>query len=230
MFFIIFLSCTGIFLVSAVLQIISYSKKLKVLEYVAKPMMYTFLIAAAVFALIPSLPDSRNILICTCISLGLGMLASCLLFAPKKKRFLIASMLSFIISSVGWLDLIWPSFHLFSLNFYLSLGLVIVYLAGFALYINFVIGRKNLIKVSGIFVYLLPILIFNYATILTVFGHTKLYSFILLAGSTSLLISQGFIVKGFFKKVSSSERFVRTILFVFSQFCITAGFVTMVTV
>ncbi len=229
MFLIIFLISTGLFLISAVLQTIGYCKKINIMEYIAKPLMYASLISAAVFALIPRLPDSYNILICTCIALGLGMLAACLLLAPKRKRFLIASMLSFTLSSTGWLCLIWPSFKLFSPNPYITVVLLVIYTTLFVLFVLFEIGKKSPVKIAGIFVYLLPIMVFHYATILTLLGQPKLYSAILTAGSTCLLVSQAFIVKGFFKKASPSIRFARTIVFSISQLAITAGFIVMVT-
>lgn len=228
MYLILFLCFTGVFLVSATLQVIGYCRRIAIIDYISKPMMYAFLIAAAVFALIPRLPDSFNILFCTCFSLGLGMATSCLLFAPKRKRFLITSMLCFILSSFGWLCLIWPSFRLFTPNPYITTGLIILYLTALALFIALVIGNKGIFKISCILIYLLPILLFHYAAVLTVLGQPKLYSFILTAGSTSLLVSQGFIVKAFFKKASPSERFARTLIFVFSQLFITAGFILMI--
>ncbi len=229
MFLIIFFSCCGIFLASSILQIIGYTKRISLMEYICKPVMYLSLIAAAIFALILELPDSMNILICTCTSLGLGMIASCLLFAPKIKKVRKLCTAMYMLSTASWLYLIWPSFKLFYFSSWISALIIFLYISALVLFCVLVVKKQTAKKYAETVLYYLPSLIFHYGVLLTVFGQPKLYSYILISGATGLLAAEGFIIHGFFWKTGTKERFVRMLVFILSQFAITAGFVVMIT-
>lgn len=229
MFLIIFLSCCGIFLASSVLQIIGYTKRINLMQYICTPAMYSSLIAAAIFALIPELPDSRNILICTCASLGLEMITSCLLFAPKNKKVRKVCTAMFMLSSAGWIYLIWPSFKLFYFSGWISALIIFLYISALVLFCILVVKKQSVKKYGEILLYYLPTLILHYGALLTVFCQPKLYSYILISGITGFLAAEGFIIHGFFWKTGTKERLARMLIFIVSQLAITAGFVVMIT-
>lgn len=144
----------------------------------------------------------------------------------EKKRggerdILYRKFLSFII-------LIRPSFRLFSLPRWASAAIFTAYLTLFVLYYIFSIGKRNLLKTAGITIFMIPLMVLHYGSILTLCGQPKLYSVLLFAGSTIFIAAQALIVKGFFVKASPKDRLFRMILYIAGQFFVTAGFSLMV--
>ena len=85
-FNILFLVFTAFFIASAILEIIGYHKKINLMEYIANPCLYVFLLAAWLMVLIPLIPDSLNILVFVSAAVVFGLTGACLQFLPKKKK------------------------------------------------------------------------------------------------------------------------------------------------
>lgn len=226
-FNILFLIFATFFVASATLEIVGYHKKIPLMEYIAKPCMYAFLLAASLMLLIPRVPDSINITVYVSAAILFGLIGAELQFLPKRKRIVITSSLFFIASFLCYIRLIQPSFRLFSLPFWASVLILVVYLALLVLYYIFIIGKRSFIKTAGITIFMIPLMILHYGSILTVFGQPKLYSALLFVGCTIFIASQALIVKGFFIKASERDRLLRMILYVSGQFFVTCAFTLM---
>ena len=223
-FNILFLVFTAFFIASAILEIIGYHKKINLMEYIANPCLYVFLLAAWLMVLIPLIPDSLNILVFVSAAVVFGLTGACLRFLPKKRKNVITSAIFFIASFLCYIMLIQPSFRLFSLPAWISAIIFLIYVAMFVLYYIFVIKRRNVAKTVGIAFFMIPLMILHYGSILTLFGQPRLYSELLFAGCTIFIAAQALIVKGFFIKASSKDRIFRMVLYIAGQFFVTAGF------
>ena len=227
-FNILFLVFTALFIASAIVEITGYYKKISLMEYIANPCMYVFLLASWIMVLTPLLPDSLNIIICVSAAVLFGLTGACLQFLPKTKKNVAASALFFIASFLSFIILIRPSFRLFSLPRWASAAIFTAYLTLFVLYYIFSIGKRSLVKTAGITIFMIPLMVLHYGSILTLCGQPKLYSALLFAGSTIFIAAQALIVKGFFVKASPKDRLFRMILYIAGQFFVTAGFSLMV--
>ncbi len=227
-FNILFLVFSFLFIVSAVLEIIAYHKKISLMEYIAKPCMYVFLISGFVMLLIPFVPDSLNIIVWNSTALVFALIGSCLQFFPKKRKIIIISSLLFVASFLCYTALIFPSFRLFSIPLFISILIFVLYLTLFVLYYLFIIGKRNIIKTVSIAIFMIPLMILHYGSILTLCGQPKIYSLLLFIGCTIFIASQAMIVKGFFIKATPFYRLLRMILYIAGQFFVTAGFSLMV--
>ncbi len=138
-FNILFLVFTAFFIASAILEIIGYHKKINLMEYIANPCLYVFLLAAWLMVLIPLIPDSLNILVFVSAAVVFGLTGACLQFLPKKRKNVITSAIFFIASFLCYIMLIQPSFRLFSLPAWISAIIFLIYVAMFVLYYIFVI-------------------------------------------------------------------------------------------
>ena len=227
-FNILFLVFCALFITSASLEISGYYKKISLMEYIAKPCMYIFLLAASLMILIPSLPDSADIIFFLTFAIVCGLAGACLQFLPKRKKTVIVSSLLFITSFLCYIRLIQPSFRLFTIPVWASVSIFLIYLILLLLYYNYVIGKRNLLKTAGIALFMIPLMLLHYGTILTLFGQFRLYSIMLFLGSTIFILSQALIVKGFFIKASEKDRLIRMILYIAGTFFITGGYTLMV--
>ncbi len=227
-FNILFLVFTTLFIASAILEIIGYHKKINLMEYIANPCLYVFLLAAWLMVLVPLIPDSLNIIIFVSAAVLFGLTGACLQFLPKKKRIVITSAICFIVSFLCYIILIRPSFRLFSLPIWVSAIIFAVYAAMLVLYYIFVTGKRSPAKTVGIAIFMIPLMVLHYGSILTLCGQPRLYSAMLLAGCTIFIAAQALIVKGFFIKASARDRLLRMILYIAGQFFVIAGFSLMV--
>lgn len=227
-FNILFFVFAALFIASAILEIIGYHKKISLMEYIAKPCMYSFLLASSLMILIPLTPDSISIIIFVSAAVIFGLIGAELQFLPKRKRTVITSSLFFIASFLCYIHLILPSFRLFSLPIWANAIIFAVYLTILILYYIFIIGKRSFVKTAGIAIFMIPLLILHYGSILTLFGQPRLYSLQLFAGSSIFIASQALIVKGFFIKATERDRLFRMILYVAGQFFVTYGFTMMV--
>lgn len=146
----------------------------------------------------------------------------------KNEKNVAASAIFFIASFLSFIILIRPSFRLFSLPRWASAAILTAYLTLFILYYIFSIGKRSLLKTAGITIFMIPLMVLHYGSILTLCGQPKLYSALLFAGSTIFIAAQALIVKGFFVKASPKDRLFRMILYIAGQFFVTAGFSLMV--
>ncbi len=227
-FNILFLVFTTLFIASAILEIIGYHKKITLMEYIANPCLYIFLLAAWLIVLVPLIPDSLNIIIFVSAAVLFGLAGACLQFLPKKRKNVITSAIFFIASFLCYIMLIRPSFRLFSLPTWISAIIFMAYVAMFVLYYIFVIGKRSPAKTAGIAFFMVPLMFLHYGSILTLFGQPRLYSALLFAGCTIFIAAQALIIKGFFIKASAKDRLFRMILYIAGQFFVTAGFSMMV--
>lgn len=227
-FNILFLVFTTLFVASAVLEIIGYHKKINLMEYIANPCLYVLLLAAWLMILVPLIPDSLNIIIFVSAAVLFGLTGACLQFLPKKKRIVVTSAIFFIASFLCYIMLIRPSFRLFSLPVWISVIIFLAYVAMFVLYYIFVTGKRSPVKTAGIAIFMIPLMILHYGSIITLFGQPRLYSALLFAGCSIFIAAQALIVKGFFIKASARDRLFRMILYIAGQFFVIAGFSLMV--
>ncbi len=227
-FNILFLIFAALFVASALTEIISYHKKLSLAEYIATPCMHTFLLAAWLMVLIPLIPDSLTIIVWISAASAFGLTGACLQFLPKKRKNVIICAIFFVASFFSYIMLIRPSFRLFSFSPWIIAAIFAVYIALFVLYYIFAIGKRNALKTAGTVVFIAPLMILHYGSILTLFGQPRLYSALLFAGCTILTAAQALIVKGFFIKANPKDRVFRMILYITGQFFVTAGFSLMV--
>ena len=119
----------GLFIAASVVQLVASAKKTKLLEYICRPIQQAFLLSAALMALIPLLPDSRNIIVCSSCSFAAALASSLITFAPKQKNTLITATLLTEASVLSWLPLLMPSFKLFALPAVLTVLIAVAYLA-----------------------------------------------------------------------------------------------------
>lgn len=227
-FNILFLTFCILFIASAVMEIISYKKHLKKLEYAAKPMMYVFLLVSALMILIPLIPDSINIVVYLSIAILTGLAGAQVQFLAKTKKTVITSSLLFIVGFICWINLIRPSFWLYTLPAIANILIILIYGGLLALFYIRYTGKQDPSKTAGIILYMVPLAILHYGTILTLCGQPAIYSIVLVAGSSTMMASQAMIVKGFFIHASEKDRLTRMILYISAQFLITAGFTLMV--
>lgn len=227
-FNILFLAFTTLFITSAIVEIIGYHKKISLMEYIANPCLYVFLLAAWLMILVPLIPDSLNIIVFVSAAVIFGLTGACLQFLPKKRKNVITSAVFFVASFLCYIMLIRPSFRLFSLPLWISAIIFLVYVAMFVLYYIFVTGKRSPAKTAGIAIFMIPLMILHYGSIITFFGQPRLCSALLFAGCSIFIAAQALIVKGFFIKASAQDRLFRMILYIAGQFFVTAGFSLMV--
>lgn len=227
-FTILLMIFTAFFTASAVLEITAYNKKIKLLEHIAKPGIYVFLLLTSLMILIPRIPDSINIIIFLSIALITGLAGSTLQFFPKTKKNLILILSLFMTGFLCHLLLIAPSFRLFRAHPAVAITFLLIYAATLFFYYKYCIGKRNHIKTACIIVYLAPLLFLHYGTVITLCGQPHLYSALLFTGATVSIASQGLIIRGFFSKTSEKERLLRMILYIAGQFFVTAGYTLMV--
>lgn len=227
-FNILFLIFTALFIASAVVEIIGYHKKISLMEYIAAPSMHAFLLAAWLMVLVPLAPDSITIIVWISAAVIFGLTGACLQFLPKKRKNVVACAIFFVASFLSYIMLIRPSFRLFSFSPWIIAAIFAAYIALFVLYYIFAIGKRNALKTAGTVLFIAPLMVLHYGSVLTLFGQPRLYSALLFAGCTILAAAQALIVKGFFIKASAKDRVFRMILYIAGQFFVTAGFSLMV--
>ncbi len=228
--YILFFVFSGLFTASTILNIIACGKKIRVMEYICRPAQYVFMLAAELMVLIPRIPDSIHIIAALSFSVASTMASSCILLFPKKRKLLVTSISLLILSYLSFIHIIGPSFILFSLPGAATACTITVYVLILTLYYFFVTDTRNIIKSIAVILLMVPIIIMHYGSLLTLFGQPRLYSVLLTAGSTVLIISQVMTSRGFFKRTSDSERLIKRIIQMVGLLFVTAGFTVMVCV
>lgn len=217
-----------LFIASAACEIAGYHKKNIRMEHIAKPCMYVFLLAASLMILIPLIPDSISVIIYGSLALLFALAGALLQFFPKKHKTVILSSACFILNFLCYIKLLSPSFKLFSLPFPVTVIISLIYLSALVFFYFYVIGKRNKTKTAGIIIFMLPLMILHYGSIITLTGQPKLYSALLFTGTTVFIASNAMIVKGFFKPASEKDRLIRMCLYIAGQFFVTAGYTLMV--
>lgn len=230
MLYILFFVFSGLFTASTILNIIACGKKIRVMEYICRPAQYVFMLAAELMVLIPRIPDSIHIIAALSFSVASTMASSCILLFPKKRKLLVTSISLLILSYLSFIHIIGPSFILFSLPGAATACTITVYVLILTLYYFFVTDTRNIIKSIAVILLMVPIIIMHYGSLLTLFGQPRLYSILLTAGSTVLIISQVMTSRGFFKRTSDNERLIKRIIQMVGLLFVTAGFTVMVCV
>jgi len=228
--YILFFVFSGLFTASTILNIIACGKKIRVMEYICRPAQYVFMLAAELMVLIPRIPDSIHIIAALSFSVASTMASSCILLFPKKRKLLVTSISLLILSYLSFIHIIGPSFILFSLPGAATACTITVYVLILTLYYFFVTDTRNIIKSIAVILLMVPIIIMHYGSLLTLFGQPRLYSILLTAGSTVLIISQVMTSRGFFKRTSDNERLIKRIIQMVGLLFVTAGFTVMVCV
>ena len=226
--YILFFVFSGLFTASTILNIIACGKKIRVMEYICRPAQYVFMLAAELMVLIPRIPDSIHIIAALSFSVASTMASSCILLFPKKRKLLVTSISLLILSYLSFIHIIGPSFILFSLPGAATACTITVYVLILTLYYFFVTDTRNIIKSIAVILLMVPIIIMHYGSLLTLFGQPRLYSILLTAGSTVLIISQVMTSRGFFKRTSDNERLIKRIIQMVGLLFVTAGFTVMV--
>lgn len=227
-FNILFIVFWTFFIASAALEVIGYNKRNLLMEQIAKPCLFGFLLLSSLMLLIPNIPDSTNIIIFVSVALCCGLAGSCIQFVPKTKKTVVLSSGLFILGVISYTYLFIPSYRLFPLPGIITAAVILIYFGLLAAFYYFIIGKRELIKTVGILAFMLPLIFMHYSALITLIGQPKLYSILLFIGSSVYVASQVFIVKGFFKPSSDRERLARMILYIAGQFFVTAGFTLMV--
>lgn len=230
MLYILFFVFSGLFTASTILNIIACGKKIRVMEYICRPAQYVFMLAAELMVLIPRIPDSIHIIAALSFSVASTMASSCILLFPKKRKLLVTSISLLILSYLSFIHIIGPSFILFSLPGAATACTITVYVLILTLYYFFVTDTRNIIKSIAVILLMVPIIIMHYGSLLTLFGQPRLYSILLTAGSTVLIISQVMTSRGFFKRTSDNERLIKRIIQMVGLLFVTASFTVMVCV
>ena len=228
--YILFFVFSGLFTASTILNIIACGKKIRVMEYICRPAQYVFMLAAELMVLIPRIPDSIHIIAALSFSVASTMASSCILLFPKKRKLLVTSISLLILSYLSFIHIIGPSFILFSLPGAATACTITVYVLILTLYYFFVTDTRNIIKSIAVILLMVPIIIMHYGSLLTLFGQPRLYSILLTAGSTVLIISQVMTSRGFFKRTSDNERLIKRIIQMVGLLFVTASFTVMVCV
>lgn len=226
--YILFFVFSGLFTASTILNIIACGKKIRVMEYICRPAQYVFMLAAELMVLIPRIPDSIHIIAALSFSVASTMASSCILLFPKKRKLLVTSISLLILSYLSFIHIIGPSFILFSLPGAATACTITVYVLILTLYYFFVTDTRNIIKSIAVILLMVPIIIMHYGSLLTLFEQPRLYSILLTAGSTVLIISQVMTSRGFFKRTSDNERLIKRIIQMVGLLFVTAGFTVMV--
>lgn len=228
--YILFFVFCGLFTASTILNIIACGKKIRLMEYICRPAQYVFMLTAELMVLIPRIPDSVHIIVAVSLSVACTMASSCILLFSKKQKLLVTSISLLILSYLSFIHILGASFILFRLPGAATACTVTVYAIILIMYYFYVTDTRSIMKSMAVILLMLPILIMHYGSLLSLFGQPKLYSILLTAGSTVLIIAQVMTSRGFFRKTSDRERLIKRMIQMAGLLFVTAGFTVMVCV
>lgn len=226
--YILFFVFSGLFAAATILNVIACSKKIRLMEYICRPAQYVFMLTAVLMVLIPQIPDSIHIIAALSLSIISTMASSCILLFPKTQKTLTASILLLVLSYLSFIHILGASFFLFNLPGVATACIITVYAAVLIVYYFYVTDTRSLIKSASVILLMIPIMIMHYGSLLSLFGQPKLYSILLTAGSTVLIIAQVMTSRGFFKVTSDRERLTKRIIQMAGLLLVSAGFTAMV--
>ena len=235
---IIFLRITAAFFCAALtVCLIGYKKnRLKIAVY-TRPFVCPLLLAATVLFLVGYLPDAKNILVLTVLSLTFSTVGVILTdFSPEKnKKRTAAGAVLFTVAGTSYLILLQPSFYLFPLPPWLFILIAGCYAALEIVIIIRFSKKKHPLFLLLTAVYAAVILTLHFAALITAAGSMRLYSVPLLLGATALAFASFCAVKkaADTEHTSAPERFhenqnfVTMLLFALSQLLLCTGFCCM---
>lgn len=187
----------AIFVASYTLQVISLALDKKLMETITKPFIVAGIILSAVMILIHRLPDSRNVLIFTCIALGAALLGDILLLKPENPKRLVSGGGFFLISNLTWILIMLPSLKLYTIPVWTTVLIILAYILCFLCYYFFFLKKQKLLVTLGLIAYGSVLLFLHYLTVVTFAGTFKLHSILMGSGVVCLLISDGILSREF---------------------------------
>lgn len=226
--------------------LVGYKKKYAGISAWTRLLVCPLLAAAHVLFLVGYLPDAKNILVLTALSLVCSSLGVMLTdFSPEKNgKRTAAGAAAFAAAGASYLFLLSPSFYLFPLPAWLFIYIAVFYAAA-ELYVIIRFFRKErplFLVITA--VYAAVILTLHFASLITAVGSLRLYSVPLFLGATALAFASFCAAKKAagtggmtfhtpeqrpeYEKIRADQQFVTMLLFALSQLLMCTGFCCMI--
>lgn len=222
----IFNICYGIgssALLALAFYIFCFIKKINIPQKILS--VYIFLSSGIITSLLLSLylPDARHIFIATIISYIMGTIGFILSLFPKNKICRLFSRLSFLIVAVFWISIYYTTFYLYHIAIWVNVISAIFY-TGVLITIEILLKNKSITVNFWIIISLILVSFLNYCGLITLCFNANLSSSILFAGTFVFLLALIYFVFEYGKEPLKYAEPTKLFLLTFSQILIsTAG-------
>lgn len=228
---IILLSLSAIIVVSYTLCIVGLSKKIPLMEKIAKPFILPCLLAVSLIILTSYFPDSRNIIRHAVPAIFLG-LTGIILFdyienIRFSKIFKTISQFMFIIQKIFWIMLLYRSIQLYPRVTSFNVFIIILYISVGALLFFIRLFPEKIWTTLLFIINTTTAFFLNYITIITLEGFFCVYSIFFLLGSISLIFADYLIMIEFCEKKIEWNNLLKDIFFFASQILMALGAISM---